>query len=192
MLLRDVAPFDGQWIESVDTVLKVMADKQKHLRNRHSRTKTNGAYNFGRKAEEPTDTLSHQVGWPAKRTGMVKTAFRASDDAAKFPFNIPENAFAVVALRKVATLLTVLGPHAPRGCTQKELQSCEFRTKALANRSLSLADEIDAGFANTGSFNAPERRAFWLEVDGHGNTYVMDDANIPSLSRYLIQVISTN
>ena len=38
-------------------------------------------YTFQRSATQPTDTLNHGVGWPAARTGMIKSAFRGSDDA---------------------------------------------------------------------------------------------------------------
>lgn len=40
---------------------------------------------------------------------MVKSAFRGSDDAVTFPFNIPENAFAAVALRQIEPVLLQVG-----------------------------------------------------------------------------------
>lgn len=40
---------------------------------------------------------------------MIRTCFRPSDDHAKFPFNIPANAYAVVELRRLAALLKTLG-----------------------------------------------------------------------------------
>lgn len=43
------------------------------------------------------------------RCGMTKSYFRASDDAVTLPFNVADNAFAVVQLKAVAPLLTALG-----------------------------------------------------------------------------------
>ena len=42
---------------------------------------------------EPSDTLEHGRGHPARHTGCIKSAFRGSDDATTFPFSIPENAY---------------------------------------------------------------------------------------------------
>ena len=85
---------------------------------------------------EPTDSLEHGVGPPVSYTGMVRclvwrccesqphtvasalrmltlrqirTCFRPSDDHATFSFNIPANAYAVVELRRLASLLSDLG-----------------------------------------------------------------------------------
>jgi meiotically up-regulated gene 157 (Mug157) protein len=123
------------------------------------------------------------MGWPAKRTGMVKTAFRASDDAAKFPFNIPENALAVVALRGLAPLLSAVARHPPPDCTPSGTEaSCQSHLDQMAQRALALADEIDTGIKRHGIVRRPgEEEILAYEVDGHGNAYVMDDANIPSL-----------
>ena len=44
-----------------------------------------------RLANEPTDTLAHGVGQPAAYTGMVRSAFRPSDDACTFPYLVPAN-----------------------------------------------------------------------------------------------------
>ncbi len=54
------------------------------------------------------------------------------DDATTFQFNIPENAFAVVSLRQLATLFGELGEN------------------VSANRALSLADEVDRGIRQFG------------------------------------------
>ena len=64
-------------------------------------------YEFQRPALEPTDSLAHKVGNPIRRTGLIKSAFRPSDDATTYRFLVPANAYAVVSLRQLAALLRI-------------------------------------------------------------------------------------
>ena len=64
-------------------------------------------YEFQRPALEPTDSLAHKVGNPVRRTGLIKSAFRPSDDATTYRFLVPANAYAVVSLRQLAALLRI-------------------------------------------------------------------------------------
>jgi hypothetical protein len=105
-------------------------------------------------------------GVPARRTGMSKSFFRASDDATTLPFNIPANAMMTVALRRIYSLLLALG------------------FTALAVNATRIAGEIDDGIRRYGIVNHPENgmgRVYAYEVDGFGSAYLMDDANLPSL-----------
>ena len=80
----DKTPFDDDWWKSMHLAEATMRDQQ--------RKDGNGSYRFeGRLANS---------GWgpPIKPTGMICTAFRASDDPAKYLFNIPDNLFAITAL----------------------------------------------------------------------------------------------
>jgi meiotically up-regulated gene 157 (Mug157) protein len=98
------------------------------------------------------------------RTGMIKGGFRGSDDACVYNFNIPENAFAAVALRQVAPVLSAVGQ------------------SGLASTALSIASEVETGIAKYGTMVHPTAgRVYAYEVDGFGNALFMDDANIPSL-----------
>ena len=65
-------------------------------------------YQFQRQASEPSDTLLHGVGHLAAESGMVKSAFRSSDDATTLPFLVPANAMAVVELRRTTTIVQAL------------------------------------------------------------------------------------
>ncbi len=100
-------------------------------------------------------------------TGMIWGAFRPSDDAVAYRFNIPQNAFAVVALHALAAL-------ARDG----------YHDYSLAGDALSLAAKIYVGVERYGRFYNVQRRA-WMyayETDGNGNDLLMDDANIPNLT----------
>ena len=99
--------------------------------------------------------------------------FRGSDDVTTFPVNIPENAFAVTLLRSIEPVLQQIGE------------------PALAEQAVKLADEIDMGIQTYGKITSPKlslpglagggETMYAYEVDGFGNAYFMDDANLPSL-----------
>jgi meiotically up-regulated gene 157 (Mug157) protein len=100
-------------------------------------------------------------------TGMIWSAFRPSDDPVQYRFNIPQNAFAVVALRDVERMA--------RDC---------YGDAQLAGRAHALADRVQTGVQRFGRFFNPTRRV-WMyayETDGFGNYNLMDDANIPNLT----------
>ena len=151
----DATPLDSAWARAVATAVDVM--ERMRLSTAAEAAQAGGpTYQFQRTAIEPTDTLLHSVGHPARFTGMIRSAFRPSDDATTFPFLVPANAMAVVELRAVAPLV---------------------RDAALRNRSLALAESVDAAIKEHAVFDG----RFAYEVDGYGNANFMDDANVPSL-----------
>lgn len=158
----DVSPFDTLWVQGVQTILDVMVTQQQDT----AQEDDNGgpAYTFQRTTDEPSDSLEHGRGSPAKYTGLIKSGFRGSDDALMLPYNIPENAFAAVSLRAVASLLTAVNQ------------------PAVAAQALSIASQVEAAIASVGIFTHPVAgRMYAYELDGFGNYYTMDDANIPGL-----------
>lgn len=68
-----------------------------------------------------------------KRTGMVKSLFRPSDDATVYPFFIPGNAMISVELGHVSQLLEKT---AERSSKQKQ------RMQVMANETQALSKEI--------------------------------------------------
>lgn len=98
-------------------------------------------------------------------TGMVWSAFRPSDDAAHYPFNIPQEALIVVALQDIARL-------AVEG----------YGDSNLANEANAMAGEIYDGVQRYGRVRAPGGGMMYAyETDGLGHTLLMDDANVPNL-----------
>jgi hypothetical protein len=136
---------------------------------------SNPDYVFQRQATEPTDTLSHGVGNPARRVGLIRSAFRPSDDATTYQFLVPANAMAVVELRRVATLLRALPASS---------LSASVRISPLADKAEALAQEVDDAIRKYAVVVHPAFGSdpiFAYEVDGFGNHLFMDDANVPSL-----------
>ena len=131
-------------------------------------------YAFLRKAKEPTDTLLHSVGPAGLYTGMIKSAFRPSDDALRLPFNIASNAFAVMTLTNTAAVFEQIGE------------------QDISGKLNALAHDIEEGIRNYGMdvLNG----GYFYEVDGYGSHYFMDDGNVPSLLSlpYLGYVSSNN
>jgi len=122
-------------------------------------------YSFQRQTSSPTDTLMHGRGAPARRTGMSKSPFRPSDDAATFLFPIAANGMAVVALRDLSSMLRSLNVAAD-----------------LADKAGKLSAEINNAIYAHGVVTHPKYgKIFAYEVDGYGNAYLIDDANVPSL-----------
>ena len=103
----------------------------------------------------------------AAGTGMIWGAFRPSDDAVEFRFNIPQNALAVVALHEIA-----------------DLAATGYGDRDLADKARSLAAAVEVGILRYGRFYDAGQRT-WIyayETDGYGRYNLMDDANLPNLT----------
>jgi hypothetical protein len=108
---------------------------------------------------------NHGKGMPVNFTGMTWAGFRPSDDACRFGYNIPGNAFAVVTLREMAQMAEIV-----------------FHDRVLQKKAMDLAEEIDYGIQTYGVIDHPRHgRIFAYETDGFGHYHLMDDANVPSL-----------
>ncbi len=154
----DTSAFDDTWLAAMKLAVRTMREQQ--------RKDGRGSYRFTRNTDMQTDTLPG-AGWgnPIKPTGMICSAFRNSDDAAVYLFNIPENLFAVTTLRHLGEILDAL---------RKE--------PALAADARALADEVEAGVKKYGIVDHPKYgQIYAYEVDGFGNVLMMDDAGLPSL-----------
>jgi meiotically up-regulated gene 157 (Mug157) protein len=159
----DSSPFDADWLAAVRLIIVTFRAQQRSTAEEDA---VGGApYTFQRLTHQASDTLLHGRGNPASRTGMIKSAFRASDDSTVYAFNIPENAFAAVSLDAVGHLLYAVG-------------QSEDAAEAHA-----LAAEVREGIAAHGMMDHPLTRTavYAYETDGYGNKLFMDDANVPSL-----------
>jgi len=156
----DSAPFDAAWMTSIDLIVQTITAQQ-----RGTSADEPPAYSFQRSTSTSTDTLPlGGRGQPARTCGLSKSHFRPSDDAHHLPFPIAANAMAVAWLQRTATLL--------RAIAQPQ------RAQRLAK----LAAEIDGALHAHGTVDHPRHGRIWaFEVDGFGNSYCMDDANVPSL-----------
>ena len=155
---RDTSVFDSTWEEAVGKMLQVMREQQ--------RRDGYGEYRFLRVTDRQLDTKCVVGnGNPARYTGLIASSFRPSDDATTFEFLVPSNFMAVSSLRKASEILS---------------EVCG--NDIMAQECLDLASEVETGLRNHAVYDHPEYgQIYAFEVDGYGNKYLMDDANVPSL-----------
>ena len=112
-----------------------------------------------------SELANNGMGTRVAYTGLVWTAFRPSDDAARYQYNIPDNMFAAVVLRQLT-----------------EIEKQVYRDGALAQEAWGLSVQIRLGIEHYALVNEPGfGRIYAYEIDGFGHANLMDDANIPSL-----------
>jgi len=98
-------------------------------------------------------------------TGMVWSGYRASDDATKYGYNIPDNMYLAGALERML-----------------ELNSAVWEDEDLALRMVKLLEDIKTGIGKFGTAVIDGQTIYAYEVDGLGNKLVdFDDPNLPSL-----------
>ena len=98
----DTSPFDKDWIEAMNLVVKTFREQQ--------RRDGEGPYTFQRKTDWATDGVPMSgYGYPTKKVGLIHSMFRPSDDATIFPFLIPSNCFATVALNDLGEIAKAIG-----------------------------------------------------------------------------------
>lgn len=158
-----------QWIAAVQTVLNTAKAMM---------TPTYGAdgavldspYTFERETNRASETLENNgLGSPvANGTGLVRSAFRPSDDSTLYQLFIPANMMFSRYLGSAAQIMSALGDTAPAG---------------LADQMTSLSESIRESIQTYGVYtNAiTGLKVYAYEIDGFGGIINMDDANIPSL-----------
>lgn len=154
----DTSPFDEEWRRAMKLIVSTFRVEQ--LKDGPS------PYRFIRRTTQMFDAPPFDgQGYPLKPCGLIRSAFRPSDDSTMFGFLIPSNMFAVVELRHLAEMAREI-----------------MREDDFARECSSVADEVDAAIMK---FAVAERagigKVFAYEVDGFGNQLFIDDANVPNL-----------
>jgi len=157
-LSGDSSFFSPTYDKALQLVLTTFREQQ--------RKEGRGAYHFARKTTVATDTQpGYGYGNPVKPVGLICSSFRPSDDATIYPFLIPSNYFAVVALKQMAEMF---------GSIRND--------KKLAQECLALASEVENALKVYASDSHQKYgKIIAFEADGFGNQLFMDDANCPSL-----------
>lgn len=147
---RDTSIFTPELQKAFRLALKVLRTEQHHG--------TRSTY-------RSTSLLGGNDGMPFGYTGMIWTGFRPSDDPAQFPYNIPQNMFAVVELRQLSAI-------------ERQV----YRDERSAEDAWGLSVEVQNAIERYGVVFVPGfGRIYAYEVDGLGHANLMDDANVPSL-----------
>lgn len=153
----DSSVFDGLFFKAYKTILDTFITEQDYK---------NSPYYFRRKEDGGIDTLDNDGKGPDYAyTGMVRSAFRPSDDRCVYPFLVPANMFIIATLGELAENLKKAG--------------IEDEYSSVAEK---LCSEINDGIEKYAVTQTEEfGRIYAYEVDGLGNKLFMDDANVPSL-----------
>ncbi|KAJ5166033.1 hypothetical protein N7492_006329 [Penicillium capsulatum] len=155
-----------RWVKALQTLLQTIDAQSQPTFNSHHHFVPN-QYTFQRQTTIGTETLSLEgVGNPLNSgTGLIRSAFRPSDDATILGYFIPPNAMMSVQLQKTAKILKAAGGHEDLAA---ELQRRgDDLAKAVRNHGIVSHEKYGDVYA--------------FEVDGYGSRILMDDANIPSL-----------
>lgn len=154
----DTSVFGDKWIDGMKAILATLREQQ--------RKEGHGSYRFTRVTDRQLDTkCCNGMGNPVKPCGLIASSFRPSDDATTFEFLVPSNFFAVTSLRKAAEILETVNHNI-----------------LMAGECRALADEVETALKENAVVYHPKfGNIYAFEVDGFGNSYLMDDANVPSL-----------
>ncbi|GAA1440608.1 glycoside hydrolase family 125 protein [Leifsonia poae] len=148
----------GEFAAALTAAIRVIRTEQDH--------EAASPYRFQRTDCPPSDTLVRDGrGSLVAPNGLSWSAFRPSDDACELGYNIPGNAFAVVALTMAA-----------------ELARDVLDEPGLAAEAEELAERIDDAIRSEAIVtDATGRAILAYEIDGLGADVRMDDSNVPSL-----------
>ena len=157
---------NSRWYTALDTVLEVLVEQAKPTFDPDSGRFEKNEYQFRRVTNRGTETLALAgIGNPlGPGTGLIRSAFRPSDDATVLGFFIPANAMMAVELKRTAEILKTV------------------KKSVLADKLQERAKGIERGIWEHGVVTHKKYgEVFAFEVDGYGSSILMDDANLPSL-----------
>lgn len=153
-----------KWLEAVKTILDVTEGLLVGTYADDGSVNTS-PYTFQRTNTAATETLSNKgIGNPVRSgTGLVRSAFRPSDDSTLYQLFIPANMQFSSYLGKSATMM-------------------KAHDAGLAEKMSSFATSVRDGINKYGKVNhATFGEIYAFEIDGFGSSNLMDDANVPSL-----------
>jgi len=155
-----------RWYKALKTLLNVLEAQSKPTFDPETGQFIRSYYTFSRTTNTGTETLNlNGVGNPLNNgTGLVRSAFRPSDDATILGFFIPANAQMAMELKRTAKILQDAGK-------EKLAQTVEQWSQTITK------GIWEHGVVEHRQFG----RVFAYEVDGYGSSILMDDANYPSL-----------
>ncbi|KAK4544941.1 hypothetical protein LTR36_003846 [Oleoguttula mirabilis] len=156
-----------RWYLALDSLIRVLDEQSRPTFNAKTGVFERQSYRFQRQTNTGTETLNlGGQGNPLNYgTGLVRSAFRPSDDATTLGFFIPANAMMAVELKRAAEVLSAAGTK-PKLAADLKARG-ETIEKGVWEHGVVMHKKWGAVFA--------------FEVDGYGSSIIMDDANVPSL-----------
>ena len=158
-----------QWAEAVDAAVQAAAAMRKGTYDENGKVLPS-AWTFTGWTNRGSETLTNDgLGNPVHENGMVRSAFRPSDDACIFQLLVPANMMFATYLEDASHIM------------EKLADSVEVAAN-VTTEMRRLASGIRAGIARDAIVRHRDfGDIFAYEVDGFGGANLMDDANVPSL-----------
>ncbi|KAI1149565.1 hypothetical protein F4825DRAFT_47976 [Nemania diffusa] len=155
-----------RWYQALQTLLNVLEEQSQSTFHPETGRFRRNQYTFSRTTNTGTETLNlNGVGNPLNSgTGLIRSAFRPSDDATILGFFIPANAQMSMELQRTAKILKDVGK-------DKLAQTVDEWSQTIRK------GVWEHGVVEHRQFG----KVFAYEVDGYGSSILMDDANYPSL-----------
>ena len=155
-----------QWVAAVQQVLNTANSMMIGTYGDDGSVNTS-PYTFQRTTTRTTETLANNGnGEPVQSgTGLIRSAFRPSDDSTIYQLFIPANMMFSRYLASASEIMSQLPGN-----------------EALASQMSDMAESLRGAITTYGVVDNPKYGSIYAyEVDGFGSENLMDDANIPSL-----------
>lgn len=168
----DLSIITKAWLKAFERILIVLQRESLPLFDPDTGYALPAFYSFKRKTDIGSETLPlGGVGNPVNfNTGLIRSAFRPSDDASILQFFVPGNAHILSELKRTRVNLFL----------RKADIAADF--DHLIELSEEFIHGIEKGLNEYAIIDHPRwGKVYAYEVDGYGGTVFMDDANIPSL-----------
>ena len=169
---NDIAFFARyQWIDAVQSVLDV-ANAMMTPTYTQNGSEADSPYTFTRLSTRASETLENDgVGNPVQNgTGLIRSAFRPSDDATIYQFLIPSNMMFSRFLQSAAQIMAQLGALPSDECSSSE------NATVLAAEMTDLSSSLRTAISKYGIVSSYDHGDIYAyEVDGYGSQNIMDE-----------------
>lgn len=168
----DLSVIDRKWAKAFERILTVLSRESVPLFDSETGYVLPPFYSFKRQTNIGSETLPLDgVGNPVNYdSGLIRSAFRPSDDATVLQFFVPGNAHMLCELKRLHK--NVLS----------KLDRVEIDLLKHKEGTEKFIVDISKGLKEHAIVDHPKwGKVFAYEVDGYGGSIFMDDANIPSL-----------
>ncbi|KAK0744715.1 hypothetical protein B0T21DRAFT_280899 [Apiosordaria backusii] len=159
------------WLEAVKTILATAKAMTAPTYSPITNRPLSSPYTFTRKTTRSTETLPNDgLGHPVSpTTGLIRSAFRPSDDSTTYQFLIPSN---MLFCRYLASA---------------SLIASAINQSSLASEMMDFSNSLRQAIQTHGVVSIPSgdngttEKVYAYEIDGFGSSLLQDDANLPSL-----------
>lgn len=166
------------WIAAVRAAVDAAAAMRLGTYDAEGRVQAS-AWTFTGWTNRGSETLTNDgLGNPVRANGMVRTAFRPSDDATIFQLLVPANMMWAKYLEEASVLMEALAEEGAHPIAPEKQAMARDLVQTMRDFALGIRKGVDADAIVA---HREFGDIFAYECDGYGGVNLMDDANVPSL-----------